>query len=518
MHLKFFGFSEEPFNLTPDPDFLYLSLSHKEALSLMISTVKKRLGTITITGEVGTGKTTLVYTLLKDLDKNIKVAFVFSPRLSLEDLLTTILIDLGVPVAETKLYAPLQMFNLYLKERLPLDETVVIVIDEAQEMDMKVLERLNRLSKWEPAASKLLQIILVGQPELEKDLDSPGLIEFKKRIAVRRQLSSLTPAETKSYIDHRLRKAGSSSSKVFTPQAVELICKYSEGIPRVINQLCDHSFLMGYALSIPKIDARTVRDVIHSNPHWFSRRRIRFPEIRPMHAIISFLGLAGLFLGLIHLMNPDWNFKILPQEKRVYKVHISQLQASAKTHPAKDYPLKEERAQFVKMQEGWCLSTLTRRYYQSIHLTFKDLILEANPQITNANVIQVNDEIKIPMVMEESFLIPFSDQTYQIHLGTFDSPKFLKDFENQPALKGKKLQIVLRKVSPDEIWYRIIAGDYANKEEGLGVIRILEGKGLLPALPDQKKFIDAFTKSQPNNGFVNNSPAIGGTRHAKAEG
>jgi hypothetical protein len=186
---------------------------------------------------------------------------------------------------------------------------------------------------------------------------------------------------------------------------------------------------------------------------------------------------------LIYLINPDWNFKNPPQGNRVYKVNISQSQVNARTSPAKDYPLKGQGAKFVKMQQGWSLSSLTKRYYQSLHLTFQDLILEANPQITDANIIQVNDEIKIPTVTEESFLIPSSDQTYQVHLGTFNSPKFLKDFENQPALKGKKLQIIPRKVSPEEIWYRIVAGNYGDREEGLKVIRILKGKGLLPPLP-----------------------------------
>jgi general secretion pathway protein A len=479
--MKYFGFSEDPFNLTPDPDFLYLSPSHKEVLSSMLSTIKKRLGTITITGEVGTGKTTLVYTLLKELDKNIRVSFVFNPRVSLEDLLTAILFNLGVPVAETKIYSPLQRFNLYLKERLPLDETVVLIIDEAQNMDMKVLERLNRLSRWDTPASKLLQIILVGQPELEKNLESPELVEFRKRITVRCQLSPLTSAETQSYIDHRLRRAGSSISKVFTPQAVELLCKYSRGIPRMINQLCDHSFLMGYARSIPKIDAKTVKDVIQSNPHWHSRKRIRFPQIKPLNFLASIFGLAALFLGLFYLMSPDGNLKLLPREKRVYKVNISQSQVSAKTTPAEDSSPKEEPAQFVKMQPGWSLSILTRRYYQSVHLTFKDLILEANPQITDANVIQVDDVIKIPAVTEDSLLIPSSDQTYQIHLGTFNSPEFLKDFETQPSLKGKKLQIVPRKASSEEIWYRFVAGNFSDRKEALEVIRILKEKGLLPA-------------------------------------
>ena len=262
MYLKFFGFTEEPFSFTPDPNFLYLSPTHKEALTSMVSVIRDRLGTITITGEAGTGKTTLIYTLLKSLDKNVRTAFIFNPRISFEDLLKSVLRDLGIPVKETGLYALMQMLNLYLKERLPFDETVVIIIDEAQNMDMEVLEGVNRLSKRETPASKLLQIILVGQPELEKNLDSPGLREFKKRIAIRRQISPLSPLETKGYIDHRLKIVGSGSSKVFTPEAIDLISKNADGIPRVINQFCDHAFLAGYALSVAKIDAKIIKDVM----------------------------------------------------------------------------------------------------------------------------------------------------------------------------------------------------------------------------------------------------------------
>ncbi len=482
MYLNFFGFTREPFSFTPDPDFLYLSPSHKKALSSMISVIKERLGTITITGEVGTGKTTLIYSLLKNLDKNIRIAFIFNPRLSFEDLLKSILRDLGIPVKETHLYALMQMLNLYLKERQPFDETVVIIIDEAQTMDMEVLEGVNRLSKRETPASKLLQIILVGQPELEKNLDSPGLREFKKRIAIRSQISPLSPLETKAYIDHRLKIAGSRSSKVFTPEAIELISKYADGIPRVINQFCDRAFLEGYALSIPKIDAKIIKGVMADMSPVISSGNKYFPYIKTAYLPICFLGLVAFGLGFFYLINRDWSPRKLPEKPVVSRVETPSPGESAKESLSTDVPAPKPDWKIVKVRAGWSLSALAQQYYRSTDLCLLDLLLEANPQITNANIIRVNDEIKIPMITEEAFLIPSGDRTFKIHLGTFKHPRFMKKFENQAALKGKKLQVIPRRVSPQQTWYRIVAGNFGNKEEGLEVIRMLNRKGVLPAL------------------------------------
>ncbi len=482
MYLNYFGFTEEPFSFAPDPDFLYLSPSHKEALSSMTSVIRDRLGTITITGEVGTGKTTLIYSLLKNLDRNIRVAFIFNPRLSFEDLLKSVLRDLGIPVKETHVYALMQMLNLYLKERQPFDETVVIIIDEAQTMDMEVLEGVNRLSKRETPASKLLQIILVGQPELEKNLDSPGLREFKKRIAIRSQISRLSRLETKAYIDHRLKIVGSRSSKVFAPEAIELISKHADGIPRVINQFCDHAFLAGYALSIPKIDAKIIKEVMAEMSPAISSRSKYFPYIKTAYLPICFLGLVAFGLGFFYLINRDWSQKILPEKPFVSKEKIPSARERAKDSLLTDIPAPKQDWKIVKVKKGWSLFALAQQYYRSTDLYFLDLLLDANPQITNANVIYENDEIKIPKITEEAFLIPSGDRTYKIHLGTFKHPRFLKKFETQAALKGKKLSVIPRRVSPRQEWYRIVAENFANKEEGLEVIRVLKRKGVLPAL------------------------------------
>jgi general secretion pathway protein A len=481
MYLSHFGFTQEPFGFAPDPHFLYLSPSHAEALSSMNSVIKERLGTITITGDVGTGKTTLVYTLLETLDKNVKSAFIFNPKVSFEDLLKSALIDLGVPTQENALYALLQLFNLYLKERLSANEPVALVIDEAQNMDMEVLEGVNRLSKRETPASKLLQIILVGQPELEKNLDSPGLREFNKRIAIRRQISPLSHAETKSYLDHRLKIVGSGSLKVFTPEAIELICKNAAGIPRVINQICDHAFLTGYTLSTQKVDAKILKEVIKDLSRVISPKPKIVPDIKPIYLLFFFLGLVAFGLGFLYFLNRDWNPSNLPKPPLESKMEPPSLAEKAKGSFTKEISPAKQDWETIKVKEGWSLSILAQQYYQSADLYFVDFLLEANPQIINANMIHVNDEIRIPRVTEEVFLVPSGNQTYKIHLGTFKHQRFLKNFENQPALRGKEFQIVTRKVSPQETWYRIIVGEFQDKEEGLKGIRMLRAKGLLPA-------------------------------------
>jgi general secretion pathway protein A len=261
MYNEFFGFSEEPFRLTPDPSFFFTGMSHGEALSSLRSGIKERKGIITITGDVGTGKTTLIYALLKYLSDKIRAAFISNPRLTIKQLLKVILWDLKVPVIGNSIHTLLNKFDLYLQERSANDEKLLIIIDEAQNLSGKVLKDLDRLSRETPAAD-FLQILLVGQLELEANLDSEELREIKQRITLQRRLSPLNWEESKAYIDHRLKIVGSSISKVFTPEAVDLICEYAKGVPRVINNICDQALFAGCRASHQRIDAMTAKAVI----------------------------------------------------------------------------------------------------------------------------------------------------------------------------------------------------------------------------------------------------------------
>jgi len=258
MYNKLYGFTEKPFELNHDLRFLYLTPSHREALDSMIHGIKNRRGFISITGDVGTGKTTLIYSLLNSLDGKVKTVYIVQPAVTFKDLLKTILLELNLGVKEESEPAFLFRLAKYLT-RMAADETIAIIIDEAQNLAKDVMRRLQTFSDLE---SKVFQVVLVGQPELEDKLNSQGLSQFKQRLRIKRRIRTLTGDESTDYIDRRLRLVGSCSSQIFTPKALAMICSYAQGIPRTINILCDNAFLKGYRLSRTKIDVDIIADAM----------------------------------------------------------------------------------------------------------------------------------------------------------------------------------------------------------------------------------------------------------------
>ena len=261
MYENFYGFSERPFNLGPDSRFLYLTPSHAEAFSGMFSGVRERRGITVITGDPGIGKTTLIGALLSGLDEAVRTASIVFFHSEFRDLLKSILIELGIPAKGRDTFALLEQFYLYLATR-PQNEIVAIIVDDAQGLEARALKNLMELWPGPNPRHRLLQTVLVGQPELETKLDSKDLTELRERIAVRRHIRPMNRKESNVYIDHRLRIVGSSSSGVFKPEAVDLICDYAGGIPRVINMVCDGSLLIGYAKSKRLIDVKIVTEAI----------------------------------------------------------------------------------------------------------------------------------------------------------------------------------------------------------------------------------------------------------------
>jgi len=280
MYEQFYDFSEKPFSLTPDPKFLYLTPYHREALAAMLYGIKERKGFISITGEVGTGKTTLIYSFLKQCSEKVKTVFIFHTHITFEQLLENILHELGLPILEGGKSTHLRLLNEYLVQSLSRDENLAIIIDEAHNLSKEVMEELRMLSNLETPKSKLLQIVLVGQPELEAKLDSEDLRQLKQRIGIRRHISPLSREECVNYIEHRLNVVGSSTSRIFTPAAVSLICDYSKGTPRTINILCDNALLIGYGLSRKKLDVDIIREVIEDMNPAISRIAFKSKPVR----------------------------------------------------------------------------------------------------------------------------------------------------------------------------------------------------------------------------------------------
>jgi hypothetical protein len=386
--------------------------------------------------------------------------------------------DLQVSVPKGSLTTLLVLFRQYLKERMIRDETVAIIIDEAQNLEFEVMENLFRLYSEDSPAAKLVQILLVGQPELEAKLDSQKLQAFKNRFAIRNYLKPLNQKESGEYIDHRLKVVGSSSSKVFTPQAIDRISKFSNGIPRVINILCDRALLTGYTTSSRKIDEEIVKDTIKELSHLKSHRTVSQLGVRPLYAILVILILAVLGFGTLYFFNWDSNLKL--SLKRSEKTILLE-EILIKKEKSIEKEAKKATERVVSVKKGWTLSLLAIQYYNNVNPTLIDLILEFNPQITDLNRIFVNQQIKIPSITEELFLIQAPNQSYKIYLGTFSDEQFGHSLRKILVLKGKTLEVVPRKVSPQDTWLRVLAGEFKTREESLRAIRALRQQDLLPA-------------------------------------
>lgn len=253
MYTKYYNIKEKPFNVTSDPNFLFLSRKHKDALSHLIYGIEERKGFLEITGEIGTGKTTLCRALLNKFDETTKSAFVLNPDLSQLQLLQTIMEDFGLVVEKKSKMNILKQLNQFLLDQLSRGNNVVLIIDEAQNLKPSVLEQIRLLSNLETEKEKLFQIVLVGQPELRKRLDDPNLRQLKQRIAVRYHILPLDRGEVKEYINHRLTVAGSTGDIVFDEKAIDLIYGYSGGVPRLINVICDKALLLGFVLETKNI-------------------------------------------------------------------------------------------------------------------------------------------------------------------------------------------------------------------------------------------------------------------------
>ena len=262
MYLSFFNLREAPFNLTPDPRFLFLSPQHEEALSSLLYGIYERKGFIEITGEVGVGKTVLCRALLERLDDTVSTALIFNSYLNRMELLQAITSDFGLKSQETTSTGYIAALNAYLLQECATGRNAVVIIDEAQNLEPTVLEQLRMLSNLETERGKLLQVVLVGQPELRDKLASPHMRQLEQRIAVRFHIHEFTRTDTVQYIVHRMSIAGAANTVTFTRRALYLIHQYSGGLPRRINLLCDRVLMTAFVKETHRITATIVRQSV----------------------------------------------------------------------------------------------------------------------------------------------------------------------------------------------------------------------------------------------------------------
>jgi general secretion pathway protein A len=289
---NFFGFKERPFQLVPNPDYLFLSRSHEEAMAHLKYAINHGDGFVEITGEVGTGKTTLCRAFLDDLDKDTEVAYIFNPRLNAIELLKTINDEFGIPSNANNTKDLIDTLNTFLMEKKSQKKNALLLVDEAQNLGQDVLEQLRLLSNLETNTSKLLQIILVGQPELRNMLDSFELRQLRQRITLSWYLTPMTRKETREYIRHRVNIASKKDEDKFTEMAYRKIYNYSGGIPRLINIVCDRTFLTAFGLNKDKVTGSIAVNAI---------KELKARGGEP-HPALSYRKMAVAFLGLLCLL------------------------------------------------------------------------------------------------------------------------------------------------------------------------------------------------------------------------
>jgi len=264
MYLTFYGLKEKPFSASPDPKFLYLTPGHREALAQLVYSVRGNSGFLVLTGEVGTGKTTLLQAFLQRLNGKAAVAYVFNSTLPFDALLEYVLEELGVPTPACSPAQRLLALRRFMLDRRRAGQRTVLILDEAQNLDAATLEKIRLLSNVETPTEKLLQILLVGQPELRARLDRPELRQLRERIELQCSLPPLSREQIRDYIQTRLRVAGAGDLELFSDRAQNRIAAYSRGIPRRVNMLCDHCLVIGYVDQRRRIEVDVVDQAIEA--------------------------------------------------------------------------------------------------------------------------------------------------------------------------------------------------------------------------------------------------------------
>jgi general secretion pathway protein A len=526
MYEQHFGFEESPFSITPDPRFFYANSVYLEAYATLSYGIEAKKGFIAITGEVGTGKTTLLRKLMLSLDKTIQTVLVFNTDVTFNELLRVISRDLGLLTAGRDRLGLVEELNDYLIEQLEHGRTVCLLIDEAQHLSDESLEGLRLLSNLETDRQKLLQIVLMGQPELQAKLDQPHLRQLKQRIALRAELARLGDEELGPYINFRLRVAGADNPDLFDNGAIQKIAFYSKGIPRLVNVICDNALVIAFAASQKNISADIIGEVARdlriapgtqltqnktSQVYPISERvagavvlsgdtpvQISNQKLGSLAAgmaaalvIVILIGFASLtdpekfFMGATESLNgyqknlAEWASLLTRQKadpkKTSVKVANAEIQIAAIDPKSNDHR--------VTIQSGSTVFQIATDAYGSSAVLGMDLIREFNPDIPNLNWINAGKDLLLPALTEKTLLRQQTDGSFRLVVASFLSRREAEEFAERIVRDGLRVIVTVKPVSNNLVLHRLEINELKDLEDAKQTVQIGLKNRWLPFTP-----------------------------------
>jgi general secretion pathway protein A len=519
MYNRYFGFRESPFSIAPDPRFFYINPVYLEAYANLRYGIEAKKGFISITGEVGTGKTMLLRKLMRNFENTIHSVFIFNTNLTFNELLRSILNDLGLQTQGKDRLAMFDELNAYLIEQVGKDHIVCLLIDEVQNLSDESLEGLRLLSNFETDREKLLQIVMMGQPEFKEKLKQPSLRQLKQRIALQFEIAPLKDDEVGSYINFRLQSAGYEGKDLFHPEAIQKIALYSKGIPRLINVLCDNALLTAFAASQKTVSAALIREVaddfglasktqpveakniltaspsnaeseilIREVPNRTFQQRVR-PVVNTVvgtllvivvFVLVSVTNPQGFFTSPVRTLEPfvdNANEAVLPVTHQ--NIIPQKTNAVAENAGRTNSEIEFKWQHPVIIQYGSTIYEIANDAYGANVILGMDLIKEFNPQIKNLNWVSAGQDLVLPALTRETLVRQQGDGSYRLIIASYIKRTEADNLANRIGKEGYQVIITQKRVSNDLLLHRLEIDGLKTVEEATQSLKTGLKKGWL---------------------------------------
>jgi general secretion pathway protein A len=512
MYNRYFGFLESPFSSAPDPRFFYSNRVYVEAYANLHYGIEAKKGFISVTGEVGTGKTMLLRKLMRNFGNTIRSVFIFNTNLTFNELLPAILQDLGLQTQGKDRLAMFDELNAYLIEQVKKDHIVCLLIDEAQNLSDEALEGLRLLSNFETDKEKLLQIVMMGQPEFKAKLKQPNLRQLKQRITLQFEIAPLKDEEVGPYINFRLQSAGYERKDLFHPEAVQKIALYSKGIPRLINIICDNALLNAFATSQKTVSAALIREVaddlslesktqsaeakniftvspsnaesetlIREAPNRIFQQRVR----RIVNTVVGTFLVILVFVLISVVTDPQSFFTSTLKTLEPFKDNLNKrvlrvtrqntipqkTNAEAENADRKNSEIEFEWNHPVIVQYGSTIYKIANNAYGVNAVLGMDLIKEFNPQIENLNWVSAGQELVLPALTRETLVRQQGDGSYRLILASYIKRTEADELANRIGKEGYQVIITRKRVSNDLLLHRLEIDGLKTFEEATQILK-----------------------------------------------